>query len=419
MRDPFPIAPPAALVAAVKPLADYFSLSTLPLHAHEVLFAFALYTTIGTIISPALSNYFCGARYRAFTTRTKINWNVHVVSFVQACVICTLSLFILFADEERQGWLASGAWEKRIWGYTGLTGLCQSFALGYFLWDLIMCSVYVGIFGWGMLAHAVSAVSVFSLGYVVAQRPFCYFYCPAFLLYELSSPFLNIHWFCDKLDLTGSSIQAINGAFLTGSFFCARIVWGLYSSFHTFNDLYMAYAAGHNDPSRLAQYLAFNATDAASAHDSYARTKMSGDRSLYYDAKAQETAFMGDLYFPLWLPAIYLASNLTLNALNIWWFYKMVATIRKRFDPPWGTKGIGADVVHYEPLSKEERDRIAGLHGQGKGSVNAARVKAEKAMEKGGKDGVEVARGLYADGHQSIEVTGTTTRRSARSRRKA
>jgi len=166
MRDPFPIAPPAPLVAAVKPLADYLSLSTLPLHAHEVIFAFCLYSFIGLVVSPALSSYFCGARYRAFSSRTKINWNVHVVSFCQACIICSLSLYIILFDKERKEWTRSGNWETRIWGYSGLTGLCQSFALGYFLWDFIMCSVYVDIFGWAMLAHAVSAVSVFSLGYV-------------------------------------------------------------------------------------------------------------------------------------------------------------------------------------------------------------------------------------------------------------
>ncbi|KAK0272023.1 hypothetical protein LTR35_013193 [Friedmanniomyces endolithicus] len=414
MRDPFPIAPPAPLVAAVKPLADYLSLSTLPLHAHEVIFAFALYSFIGLVVSPALSSYFCGPRYRAFSSRTKINWNVYVVSFCQACIICSLSLYIILFDKERKEWTKSGNWETRIWGYSGLTGLCQSFALGYFLWDFIMCSVYVDIFGWAMLAHAVSAVSVFSLGY----RPFCYFYCPVFLLYELSSPFLNIHWFCDKLDLTGSTIQAVNGGVLTISFFLARILWGQYSSYNTFSDMYAAYAAGHSTPSIIP------------GADGNARIKSSGDIGMYYASPAsQERAFMGELYLPLWLPAIYLASNLVLNALNVWWFYKMVATIRKRFDPPWGTQGIGPDAVHYMPLSEEEKNSIAGLHKEGLGSVKAGRVKAEQVLggARAGAAGtthgaaaadVDVQRGVYADGHKSVEVT-STTRRSARSRRKA
>jgi hypothetical protein len=91
---------------------------------------------------------------------------VHVVSFVQSCVINSLSLYVIFFDEERKTWRSADNWEKRIWGYDGMSGLLQSQALGYFLWDLYMCSRYVHIFGWGMLAHAISAVTVFSFGFV-------------------------------------------------------------------------------------------------------------------------------------------------------------------------------------------------------------------------------------------------------------
>ena len=57
-------------------------------------------------------------------------------------------------------------WEERVWGYTGADGMIQGFAAGYFLWDLIMCAGNVGVFGWGLLAHAVAALVVFSLGFV-------------------------------------------------------------------------------------------------------------------------------------------------------------------------------------------------------------------------------------------------------------
>ena len=57
-------------------------------------------------------------------------------------------------------------WRERVWGYTGAGGLVQGFAAGYFLWDLWICTTNVGVFGWGMLAHAVAALVVFSLGFV-------------------------------------------------------------------------------------------------------------------------------------------------------------------------------------------------------------------------------------------------------------
>ena len=40
---------------------------------------------------------------------------------------------------------------------------------------------------------------------------------------------------------------------------------------------------------------------------------------------------------PIWLAVTYLASNLILNALNIHWFAKMIATVKKRFEGPDAT----------------------------------------------------------------------------------
>ena len=57
---------------------------------------------------------------------------------------------------------------ERVHGYTGGTGLVQAFAGGYFLWDLVVTVQNVGIFGIGMLFHAISALCVFSLGFVSA-----------------------------------------------------------------------------------------------------------------------------------------------------------------------------------------------------------------------------------------------------------
>ena len=56
----------------------------------------------------------------------------------------------------------------RVFGYTGAGGMIQGFAAGYFLWDLVICCKHVAVFGWGLLAHAVAALMVFSLGFVSA-----------------------------------------------------------------------------------------------------------------------------------------------------------------------------------------------------------------------------------------------------------
>jgi hypothetical protein len=199
---------------------------------------------------------------------------------------------------------------------------------------------------------------------------------------------------------------------LTSSFFCCRIVWGLYNSFYIFKAIFTAYSTVANH----------SAEPGLLGNDGFERTKRSNDISIYYDEAGQDRAFMGEKYLPLWLPIVYLASNLVLNALNIWWFGKMIATIRSRFDPPFGTKGVGKPVKHWEPEEKLRKAKNQ-LTGTGGGSVKAARERAEQVMGAAAADPdpdqkIEVERGVFADGHKSVEVTGTT-RRSARSRRKA
>ncbi|KAF2690095.1 DUF887-domain-containing protein [Lentithecium fluviatile CBS 122367] len=312
MRDPFPFAPPAWLTRAVQPFAEYFSLHTLPLHIHEVLFAFSLYYITNKVISPAFSNFFWPRRYNAFNARTKLNWDVHIVSFVQSTLICVLALWVIWSDEERSEMNYMG----KVHGYTGASGLIQAFAGGYFVWDLMITLQNMHIFGPGMLAHAVSALFVFSLGF----RPFVNYYAPTFILYELSSPFLNIHWICDKLNMTGSKIQLYNGIILLFTFFGCRLCWGTYQSVRVFYDVYRAIFTPH---------LALNDPEFSNLSNG----------TVVDVPQSEIMQFAGDRHVPIWLAGCYLASNLTLNGLNWFWFGKMIETLRKRFDPPLGTRG--------------------------------------------------------------------------------
>lgn len=83
---------------------------------------------------------------------------------VQSCLINTLALYVMFNDEERRQMGESVV--ERVYGYTGASGLIQGLACGYFLWDLIVSTRYIGIFGWGIWMHAVAAFWVFSFGFV-------------------------------------------------------------------------------------------------------------------------------------------------------------------------------------------------------------------------------------------------------------
>ncbi|KAI9761543.1 MAG: SWI/SNF complex component snf12 [Chaenotheca gracillima] len=303
MIDPF-FPAPAFLAKLTQPIADALYLTTLPLHIHEIILAVAFYHYVHTKVGPALSSWLFPGIYSRFPTRTKINWDVHVVSFVQSVLVNSLALWVMMNDEER----SHMDWRERVWGYTGAGGLTQALAAGYFLWDLQVTAFNVGIFGWGMLAHAVSAVVVFSFGF----RPFVNYYGPTFILYELSSPFLNIHWFLDKVNMTGSKMQWYNGILLLSTFFGCRLVWGTYQSVRVYQDVWSALQTPGAAP---------------------ATTLTPDQLNLQSRSDSEIMRFAGPQLVPAWLAITYLGSNIVLNTLNFYWFGKMIETVRKRFQP--------------------------------------------------------------------------------------
>ncbi|KAL2130505.1 hypothetical protein VTI74DRAFT_6317 [Chaetomium olivicolor] len=311
MRDPFPIPPIPALRKAVEPLAERLAMPTLPLHIHEVVGAALFYTFIQVAISPVLSEMFFSKYYPRHNRAKKANWDTHVVSLVQSLIINALALWVMFVDEERK----SMDYEQRVWGYTGGCGLVQALAAGYFVWDLGITLLNLDIFGLGLLAHAVSALAVYTFGF----RPYLNYYSPIFILYELSTPFLNIHWFCDKLNLTGSKIQLYNGIALLTTFFLCRLVWGTYQSAVVYVDLWHSLSRSPS-PSYLEKAFS-NPTTASDP-----------DQNLMFFARDAAPV-------PLWLTLLYLASNLVLNSLNWYWFFKMIKAVRKRFEPSKGSTG--------------------------------------------------------------------------------
>ncbi|KAL8786479.1 MAG: hypothetical protein Q9195_008184 [Heterodermia aff. obscurata] len=282
MHDPIP-PPSASLIKATQPLASALALRTLPFHAHEILPAFCFYEFVNIVISPYVSTRLFPQIYPQLSRKTKINWNIHFVSMIQSCFINSAALWVIFADRERRSMDAA----QRVWGYTGASGMVQGFAAGYFAWDLMASIKDVDVHGWGALIHAASALVVTSLGF----RPFVNYYGINFILYELSTPFLNVHWFMDKVGMTGTRAQLINGITLLATFGGSRLVWGVYQSVNMYRDIWHAYSLRGNDP------------------------------------------------VPPWLAVAYVASNTVLNVLNFYWFGRMVTTVKKRFDKPGAESG--------------------------------------------------------------------------------
>lgn len=164
MKDVFPIPPLPALSRAVQPLADRLGLYTLPLHVHEILLAALFYTAVQVFVSPRVSNYLVPHIYKPMNRVKKVNWDSHVVSLVQSLLINTLALLCMGVDQERKNMDAD--WKERVFGYIGTPAMVSALACGYFLWDLVVTLLNFDVFGPGLLAHALSALTVFSFGFV-------------------------------------------------------------------------------------------------------------------------------------------------------------------------------------------------------------------------------------------------------------
>lgn len=266
--DPFSHIELPFLNKEVLQFSQKYGYTMLPLHFHEIILSFVAYNSIfylSKLISPRLVT-----SYKSLSLRTQINFDIHVVSMVN-CLVLLVTSFPLFGDEE----LA----KDTVSGYTPYGGFVAAITIGYFLWDCYVSIMYINFFGAGFVLHGLGSLFVFIQG----MRPYILYYAPIFLLFELSTPFLNIHWFASHLPegTIPMSLQIVNGFFLMTTFFSVRIVWGLYHVFHLAHDIL--------SPQGLA---------------------------------AQ----------PLWVPVSILVSNFSLDVLNVYWFYKMVLLVGKRLN---------------------------------------------------------------------------------------
>ena len=266
--DPLAFFKIPGLAEAVTPLmSDYLGYTIVPLHIEEIFLSAVFYQAI-YIVSSIVSPMFCQG-YRTLPKRTQLNFDIHVVSQVQAILILALS-FPLFTDSVLKA--------DRVYGYTPYGGFVSAMAMGYFIWDIYICLRFLSMFGIGFAVHGIAAGFVF----LQSMRPMLIHYSPHFLLFELSTPFLNVNWFASHLPegTIPFSVQKINGLFLLSSFFFIRIVWGFYQASNVVMD-------------------------------------------LFFGASVYERVH------PLWSSIGVCVANVSLDILNVYWFYKMVRLAKR------------------------------------------------------------------------------------------
>ncbi|KAI9143211.1 TLC domain-containing protein [Paraphysoderma sedebokerense] len=294
----------------LKSLFESIGLPKLAYHYDVFLISLCSWQLIFSASSYLLSRIpgFIGNLYRSQSVSKKIDFAAHVVSHIHALVIVWLAYPIL-SDPELS--------KDKLFGYSYTGGLVYAICSGYFLWDTIFSLRYLKYFGLGFFLHGISCFFVFILSF----RPFLMYYGSIFLLFELSTPFLNIHWFLDRIkhqyldridsknEWTKSStpqvpkwleqVQFANGVLLLCVFFAVRIVFGLIMSYQFFVSI--------------------------------------------------SPLFQNPEMFPQSILIGYSAANVLLNSLNIFWCLKMVrAVIKKSKGVARGGRRTVAEMNRYD-----------------------------------------------------------------------
>ncbi|GAA5966789.1 hypothetical protein JCM21900_005116 [Sporobolomyces salmonicolor] len=278
---------PPWLQPTLDPICAQLGLPALAPVAHLAVYsclaAFALQK-----LSAQLSPLFAKGYYPTLKHK-RDDWDLHIVGWAFSLVATPLAFHLIrhpspeLAQDPLYG---SALREERL----------SAIAVGYFIWDAIVSFRHIRTQGLGFFLHGFGCC----LAFLFTLRPFLLWCGPNFLIWELSTIFLNFHWFCDKFKMTGSKAQMINGVFLVSAYIGARLCYGSYNSFKLFRMLFSS----------------------------------SSDLS-----KSQQEATG-------WVRYLFVCLNLTMNALNLFWFRAMVLALKKRFSP--GPKSAQHEAIQID-----------------------------------------------------------------------
>lgn len=124
---------------------------------------------------------FASVTFRSLSRAKRIDWASRIVSTAFSCYVVVAS-FLLQGDKTLEA--------DRLFSYTKDAGHLMGVALGYFLWDVFICTRHLKLFGPGFLVHALACLNVF--GWIL--RPFLMYFGVRVLLWELSVSFKPLIW---------------------------------------------------------------------------------------------------------------------------------------------------------------------------------------------------------------------------------
>jgi len=156
-----------------------------------------------------------------FNQSQKTEWPQRGNSLIHALTALPLATYVLFMDS---------VLDTDRFFTTSLTSFhVLSFSTGYFLWDTWESLITWEVSGIGFITHGVLC----SFIYLISLYPFGHYWALAFLMFETSTPFINVHWLMTNVEplkkwkITLSVNDILGGI----AFFCFRIVYGTFMSY--------------------------------------------------------------------------------------------------------------------------------------------------------------------------------------------
>ncbi|EGG05256.1 uncharacterized protein MELLADRAFT_88188 [Melampsora larici-populina 98AG31] len=252
-------------------LSKTLQLDNLPYHLPIILSSTLTCFVLQSISHQILSPKCFPKHYPNLSSFTKFNWDTHFVAWVHSFFATFIGCWFLLNYDRFQE-----LHDDKLFGYNPFAVNLLSISTGYFLWDIAVSTLMVikgnGI---GFFLHAASCF----IAFLYTIKPFGGYYGFVFLLWESSTIFLNPHWFFDKIGMTGSKAQMYNGIALLITFFLSRLVLGNYVS-----------------------YEIFVSTSQPGVSERVGRKTLNTILSL----------------------------DVLLSVLNVYWFYQMISSIKKR-----------------------------------------------------------------------------------------
>jgi len=180
--------------------------------------------------------------YNALSDKHRKQWDSRITSQVHCLIIVPLSFYavINFKGDIYDVFALNEAAE-----------LPLTITLGYFLNDLLESLQHPKMWGVGMFVHAVACLIAY--GFVLTHG-FIMYFGTVFLMWEISTIFLNFRGFLYAAGKESSVLYKVNGILLVLSFFLVRICFGYTQSYH----VWVALGRGTHAPLYLRGYFYFS-----------------------------------------------------------------------------------------------------------------------------------------------------------------